>query len=411
MFYDAELSLLTRILKQYNIDCTFVTFQDNCPYNTKNDIRSFVFQMLYTDKTIGILRDRLQKNIIYVCRDILDCQYYILRLPDTDPEQFLLVGPYSDTAFSNEHIMQYIERIGASHDFAPFLDSFYSTVPLIVDSHILFALFNAFGETIFHGKENFSFESFTDFSIVNVSDILYVHPLTEQENISFKMKKLEEIYRSENELLNIVSQGLIQQSNFFAENMANIDYAMEQRIPDSIRNLKNYCIILNTLLRKAAERGSVHPFYIDQISSRYARKIELINSLESGKHLQKEMIRKYCQLVHNHSMSHYALPIQKIMIYVDSRLSGDLSLNALADMLNMNASYLSALFKKETGVTLTEYVNKKRIDHAILLLNSSNAQIQDIAVSCGIADVNYFTKLFKRQVGKTPKDYRELIRK
>ncbi len=411
MFYDKELSFLTRILKQYNIDCSFLTFQGNYPLQNEDDIRSFVYRMLYTPKTVGILRDRMRRNVIYICRDILDCQYYALRLPDTNPEQLLLAGPYSDTAISNEHILRFTELIGASPDFAPFLNSFYSTVPPIADSHILFALFNAFGETVFQGKNNFSFENFTDSSIVNVSDMLHVHPLTEQENISFKIKRLEDTYRSENELLNIVSQGMIQQAGFFAEKMSSIEYAMEQRVPDSIRNLKNYCIILNTLLRKAAEQGFVHPFYIDQISSRYARKIELVNSMESGKHLQKEMIRKYCQLVHNHSLNRYALPVQKIMIYVDSQLSGDLSLNALADMLNMNASYLSSLFKKETGVTLTEYVNKKRIDHAILLLNSSNSQIQDIAISCGITDVNYFTKLFKRQVGKTPKDYRKMIRK
>ena len=99
------------------------------------------------------------------------------------------------------------------------------------------------------------------------------------------------------------------------------------------------------------------------------------------------------------------------MIHIDSQLSADLSLTAMANMLQINASYLSALFKKETGVTLTEYVNKKRIDDAILLLNSSDAQIQTIAQHCGITDVNYFTKLFKKQVGKTPKEYRALIRK
>ena len=94
---------------------------------------------------------------------------------------------------------------------------------------------------------------------------------------------------------------------------------------------------------------------------------------------------------------------------IESDLTADLSLKKQAELLNVNASYLSTLFKKETGMTLTDYVNKKRVDHAIFLLNSSNMQIQTIAQYCGIPDVNYFTKIFKKYVGKTPKEYRDGI--
>ncbi|MCM1221637.1 MAG: AraC family transcriptional regulator [Lachnospiraceae bacterium] len=94
---------------------------------------------------------------------------------------------------------------------------------------------------------------------------------------------------------------------------------------------------------------------------------------------------------------------------VSNAVAADLSLSAMAQVLQINASYLSTLFRKETGVTLTDYVNKKRIDHAVMLLNSSDAYIQNIASACGIPDVNYFTKLFKKYIGKTPKEYRKLI--
>ena len=89
--------------------------------------------------------------------------------------------------------------------------------------------------------------------------------------------------------------------------------------------------------------------------------------------------------------------------------TADLSLKTQAQLLNVNSSYLSTLFKKETGTTLTEYVNRKRIEHALLLLNSTDMQIQMIAQYCGIHDVNYFTKTFKKVVGHTPKEYREMI--
>lgn len=184
---------------------------------------------------------------------------------------------------------------------------------------------------------------------------------------------------------------------------------MEQRTPDTLRNLKNYTIVMNTLLRKAAEAGSVHPYHIDRMSSDYARKIELCTTMEACMKLQKEMVRKYCLLVKNHSMKNYSLLVQKAITRIDSDLTADLSLNAMAQLLNVNPSYLSSQFKKETGSTLTDYVNRKKVDHAILLLNSTPLQIQTIALHCGVPDVNYFTKLFKKYVGKTPKEYRDSI--
>ena len=125
--------------------------------------------------------------------------------------------------------------------------------------------------------------------------------------------------------------------------------------------------------------------------------------------LGKEMVHKYCLLVKNHSMKGYSLLIRKILTRIDVDLTADLSLKTQAELLNVNPSYLSTLFKKETGYTLTEYVNKKRIENAILLLNTTAMQIQEIAQYCGIPDVNYFTKIFKKQIGKTPKEYRDFI--
>ena len=63
-----------------------------------------------------------------------------------------------------------------------------------------------------------------------------------------------------------------------------------------------------------------------------------------------------------------------------------------------------------TGTTLTDYVNQKRIDFAIYLLNATSMQIQTIAQYCGMPDVNYFTRTFKRIIGITPSQYRRHTR-
>ena len=98
------------------------------------------------------------------------------------------------------------------------------------------------------------------------------------------------------------------------------------------------------------------------------------------------------------------------MLIIDSDMSTSVSLASLAARQNISSGYLSAIFKKETGITVSEYIRKKRIDHAIYLLSTTHLQIQTVALHCGIMDVQYFSKIFKKQTGKTPKEYRESIK-
>ena len=118
------------------------------------------------------------------------------------------------------------------------------------------------------------------------------------------------------------------------------------------------------------------------------------------------MAKSYCTLVKSYNMSSYSEPVRHILVTVDASLAGDLSLKRFAEELFLNSSYLSALFKKELGMTLTDYVNANRIGHAKKLLKSTSLQIQDIAVRCGIPDIHYFTRLFKRETGISPREWR-----
>ena len=92
---------------------------------------------------------------------------------------------------------------------------------------------------------------------------------------------------------------------------------------------------------------------------------------------------------------------------IDADLSADLSLSKLAQAQNISAGYLSATFKKETGQTVTDYINSERMQLAAHLLKTTTLQVQTVAAHCGILDVQYFSKVFKKYMKKTPKAYRE----
>lgn len=73
-------------------------------------------------------------------------------------------------------------------------------------------------------------------------------------------------------------------------------------------------------------------------------------------------------------------------------------------------SYLSSLFKQDTGTTLTDFINTQRIQRAANLLSSTEQNISVVAEQVGILDVNYFTKMFKKSMGSTPTQYRRQSR-
>ena len=221
------------------------------------------------------------------------------------------------------------------------------------------------------------------------------------------MTIMEKRYELENQLMNAISLGQINKSNQLLKLFGSLSF--EKRVPDAIRDFKNYLIVMNTILRKSAEKGGVHPLHIDTMSSTFAKKIEQLSTISSGSILLNEMFKDYCELVRNHSMKGYSRLIKNTIIIIESDLSSNLSLSTLATSQNVSLGYLSSLFKKETGTTLSEFVREKRMNHAMNLLSNTKLQIQTIAHHCGIIDLQYFSKQFKKYSGKSPKEYRESV--
>lgn len=171
--------------------------------------------------------------------------------------------------------------------------------------------------------------------------------------------------------------------------------------------MKNYTITLNTLLRKAAEQAGVHPIHIDAYSNCNVVMLESLTSTQQCLRAQQTIALGYCRIIKEHQHQIHSPLIRKVVAYLETDLSADLTLNQLASDLGVNASYLSILFSKEMGTSLTDYVNHYRIEHAQTLLANTDVPIKDIALRCGIGDIHYFTRLFKKISGATPKAWRE----
>lgn len=230
------------------------------------------------------------------------------------------------------------------------------------------------------------------------------HNLPLPQESSLEMQLLQERYHWEDELLSAVSHGNTERALAALKSIGDMPPA--PRTPDASRDIKNLMLTLNALLRRTAYEAGVHPFYIDTFSRNYAILIEQSTSSDEVLDVAPYLVESYCNLVEKHNMSSYSEPVRHILVTVDASLTEDLSLKRFAGELFLNTSYLSTLFKKEIGMTLTDYVNQNRISCAKKLLKSTTLSIQDIAVQSGIHDIHYFTRLFHRETGMSPREFR-----
>ncbi len=407
MIYERELVFFEKLLDNFHLAHTIVTPEtQEIPECSRGVYRLVEWKPEYM-RRLWEKRKVYEDHVIYRISSVFMYRYLLFRLPDREEEAFMLIGPYMLTAVSKEMLFRIVEKTALPEKYFQRLQKCFAGIPKVSEESVLLSMMNVFGETIWGSMDRFRLEDMNN-EYIPEFDPLEKSPLNrEVDEVPQVMKILEERYLEENRIIQAVAKGQTHKAEAYM-NGVSLQW-LEPRAADPIRNMKNYLIVFNTLLRKAVETADVHPIHIDGLSSGFAHKIETVTGENGAAALRKEMVRKYCLLVKNHSMKGYSLLVRKVLTQIDSDLTADLSLRALAAQLQVNASYLSALFKKETGKTLTEYVNGKRIEQAIFLLNSTNLQIQTVAQYCGLPDVNYFTKLFKKMVGKTPREYRESI--
>jgi two-component system, response regulator YesN len=99
--------------------------------------------------------------------------------------------------------------------------------------------------------------------------------------------------------------------------------------------------------------------------------------------------------------------VEKIKQYIHNHLGDDLTRNSLAEIVYLNHDYLARLFKKETGISLGNYIIQVRIQVANQLLETTNLSVNTISQKVGYANYSHFSKLFKQEIGSTPNEYRK----
>ena len=97
-----------------------------------------------------------------------------------------------------------------------------------------------------------------------------------------------------------------------------------------------------------------------------------------------------------------------IINYINSQHNTRIDLKTLSEKFNYSESYISHMFKATSGLTLNQYINSLRIDEAKAMLNATDMSIQEISSAVGFGDSNYFSNVFHKLTGMSPREFRNI---
>ncbi|MFC4778163.1 response regulator [Paenibacillus sp. GCM10023252] len=206
-------------------------------------------------------------------------------------------------------------------------------------------------------------------------------------------------------LLHLLEVGRWEQAG---HKLAEIFQELDQKNLHSREHLLEVYYNIHSCYAAAAHKNGKQLSDLAQDSPTLAEGIPFSNHQEVYKwaldvlqQLQEDMTK---ETKHNRSKV-----VKQVRKYIEERLSEDVSLQAIADHVNLNPGYLSRIYKIEADENLSDYLLRTRMDKACHMLRNSQDKVYQIAAQLGYGNAPYFIRVFKKQFGLTPQEYRERV--
>ena len=178
---------------------------------------------------------------------------------------------------------------------------------------------------------------------------------------------------------------------------------------DALRQFKNTFVVTATLASRSAIKGGMNAEDALSLSDEYIRKCEFLSNGEQIINLQYHMVLEYTRRVERIRLGkHPSKLLMQVTNYVQHNLSKPLDVEELAKSMFISRTHLAAKFKQETGMTLTDFILKEKVEEAKRLLRYSDKSLSLISDYLGFSSQSHFTKVFKKHTENTPREYRNL---
>ena len=210
-------------------------------------------------------------------------------------------------------------------------------------------------------------------------------------------------YEKERMLISKLKTGDIQESKALLNDLLGYVFFSQG---SNLEIVKSRSLELCSLLSRAAIEGGATSDSILKVNNQLLTVIPTINNMDDLCYKLQEAIDAFTDCMFEHVPTKNSDVIKKAIQYISKNYANNLSLELVANHVHLNPTYFSTLFKQSTGSSFKEYLNMVRIEESKRLLSNTDYSLIDIAVATGFEDQSYFTKVFKKYTGLTPKQFR-----
>ncbi len=338
-------------------------------------------------------------NQMYHITDYFQTEYIFLKWKSLDI--FILIGPFRTEYYLEQQIEKVLYDNRIPIRITDNLKNVLFQIPVCalnkaLDSIVILNEQIGVGESFDYLHETWKNNSFEGIENMFSND---------KEAELLQIKLVENRYRLENILMIEVASGNIEGALKYFRNYTEAIKGVK-RDPHPVKNRRAVFKLVNTVLRKSAERAHVHPFYLDTFSANFTFYLDHSETVEACDQVGTDMIIKYCKLVQKHALNGFSPHLRKVLNYIHIHLYQKITLSELAEEAGIHKDYLASIFKKETGKTIVEYIREERIKNGCELLKKTDLSLQDVAFHLGYEDYSHFSKVFKKQMGISPHKYK-----
>jgi AraC-like DNA-binding protein len=345
-----------------------------------SDIRTSLVRNMESDAILSI-KDEM--NIIFVGFALI--------------QHVVVIGPFLDREFDADQLYQLNRDQKFIGEDAVMTENLFRKTKIFSPGQVQFI------RTIYHALIGISP---TD---VSIKALKYDAPELRKEEIIMGIEEEYEYvrmnYEVEDRFLSIVERGDVGEAERF-ETDTIMKQLPKRSLTDMLRNAKTRLMILNTICNRAAIKGGITIYLGHQISTNYGILIENMKSTFESVGLEKKILVSYATAVRDYSLRNHSKTVASIISHIRRNITSKITLQEIADDLFITKEHMARVFKKETGMTILDYVNRAKVHEAKKMLIDPGHSVLDISQIFGYSNSAHFSRVFSHVAGMSPSAFR-----
>jgi len=394
-----DLNDALKILSElHKISIIFINKEQEIIFNYSNNIITNPFYKSAEDliSSLEFKPDELFVSPTLKTNKYLESYFVIGNYSNNSAQGAFIIGPSIPSNLSNEMLINRFEF--KNHDK---ILTYFNT---LMDEKRFFKLISLIHFIIYNSKLDTDTIVRQEETPKKLSDLVQQLELNVIENRRNLMFHNSSMFGKK--IQNAVREG---QADTVKELFSSLRLKSERpnvKLNNQLRYKKNLSIAVITLGSRAAVDGGLHPEIAYPLSDLYIQQLEELASEVKVIDLAGDALYLLAKKVATSKEKLFSKPISICIKYIFKHIYDDITLTKLAEISDTNPSYLSSLFRKEVGITMTEYIQTAKINESKNLLILTKTPISDISNWLNFSDQSHFNRIFKKHTNVTPKQFR-----